>query len=77
MRHVDYHYKYITVYVYYIEISSKDPDIVIKNLTEEYEFKLKSTRPLNFHLDCDFFRDYNRTLCMVPKDYIGKMVDSY
>ena len=48
-----------------------------KKLENNYKCKLKSTGSISFHLGCDFFRDENGTLCMAPRKYIDRMIDSY
>ena len=42
-----------------------------------YNFKLKGSGPLNFHLGCGFHRDSTGTLCMDPGKYIDQMMESY
>jgi len=49
-------------------IASKDPDSIVKLLTETHQFKLKGTGPTEFHLGCDFFRDEEGVLCYGPKN---------
>jgi hypothetical protein len=46
-------------------------------LEGRYGFQLKGTGPTTFHLGCDYFRDGEGVLCMAPKKYIDKMLDSY
>jgi hypothetical protein len=41
-------------------------------LKKKHKFKLKGTGTLAFHIVCDFFRDDEGILCMVPKKYIEK-----
>ena len=71
------HYEYIAVYVDDLLIASKDPAAIIKVLREKYDFKLKGTGPIEFHLGCDFFRDAENNLCYAPRKYILKMLDNY
>ncbi len=71
------HYEYIAVYVNDLLIVSKDPQGIIDLLTKEHNFKLKGTRPMSFHLGCDFFRDEDGVLCYAPKKYIEKILDNY
>jgi len=71
------HYEHIAVYVDDLLIASKDPDSIIKLLTETCQFKLKGTGPTKFHLGCDFFRDEEGVLCYAPKKYIEKILDNY
>ena len=77
IRRVDDQYEYIAVYVDDLAIASKDPKAIIELLEKGFMFKLKGTGPISFHLGCDFFRDGDETLCMAPRRYIEKMIDSY
>ena len=60
-----------------LAIISKDPSSITDILITKYQFKLKGTGPITFHLGCDFFCDEDGTLCMAPKKYIEKMVANY
>ena len=77
MRNKGDHYEYIAVYVDDLLIVSKDPKIIIDNLTIEHKFKLKGTGPISFHLGCDFFRDADGVLCYAPRKYIEKTLDNF
>jgi hypothetical protein len=77
MRRVGDHYEYILVYVDDLGIASKDPAAITTELQERYGFQLKGTGPTTFHLGTDYFRDKTGTMCMEPKKYIEKMIDSY
>ena len=56
----------------------KDPQSLLDQLTSaQYNFKLKGSGPLNFHLGCGFQRDTTGTLCMDPGKYIDQMMESY
>ena len=46
-------------------------------LKNRYKFNLKGTRPISFHLGCDFFRGSNGVLCFAPYKYIENMVQTY
>jgi len=70
MRDNGDHYECIAVHVDGLLIASKDPDSIIKLLTEKHQFKLKGTGPTEFHLGCDFFHDEEGVLCYGPKKYI-------
>jgi hypothetical protein len=76
-RRVDDHYEHIAVYVDDLAIASKDPNGIIRALTEDHKFKLKGTGPIEFHLGCDFFRDKEGVLCFAPRKYVDKLVASY
>jgi len=77
MRDRGDHYEYIAVYVDDLLIVSKDPEAIIESLTKKYNFKLKGTGPISFHLGCDFGRDKDGTLYYAPKKYIDKILDNY
>jgi len=66
----------IAVHVDDLMIASKDPDSIIKMLTEKCQFKLKGAGPTEFHLGCDFFRDEEGVLCYAPKKHIEKILDN-
>ena len=70
-------YEYIGVYVDDLAIVSKDPEEIIRALTEDHGFKLKGTGEISFHLGCDFFHDDEGNLCYAPRKYIEKMLDNY
>ena len=48
-----------------------------KLLREKYNFKLKGTGEIEYHIGMDFFRDEDGTLCIKPAKYIAKMMDTY
>ena len=55
----------------------KDPQSFIQILREKYQFKIKETGPLEFHLGANFFIDDEGTLCMAPQKYIDRLTASY
>ena len=72
------HYEFVACYVDDLCIVMKDPESFLTILqSKPYNFKLKGSGPLNFHLGCGFERDPNGVLTMNPKKYIEKMVQSY
>jgi hypothetical protein len=71
------HYEYIVVYVDDLGIASKDPSSIIKDLEGRYGFKLNGMGPTTFHLGVNYFHDLNGILCMAPKKYIDKMIETY
>jgi len=77
MRKKDDHYEYIARYVDDLAISSKDPQAIVDVLQNKYNFKLKGTGPITYHLGCDFFRDKDGVLCMSPKKYIDRMIATF
>jgi hypothetical protein len=70
-------YEYIAVHADDLLISAKEPSSIIKALEEQHKFKLKGTGPLQNHLGCDYFLDYNSTLCFGPRKYIEKVIEQY
>jgi hypothetical protein len=70
-------YEYIAVYVDDLAIAAKDAKSIIDTLTDKYNFKLKDSGPIKFHLGCDYYRDKHNTLCLQPKKYIEKMISAY
>jgi len=70
-------YEYIAIYVDDLAIAAKDPQSIIDVFVDKYDFKLKGTGPIAFHLGCDFFRDEYGVLCMAPFKYIEKMISTY
>ena len=70
-------YEYIAVYVDDIAFALKDPQPFIDTLKAKYNFKIKEAGPLEFHLEADFFRDDEGTLCMAPQKYIERLTSSY
>ena len=63
-------YKYIAVYVDDLAIAMAEPQAFMDVLEHKYNFKLKGTGPISFHLGCDFFCDEDGVLCMAPHKYI-------
>ena len=59
-------YEYIVVYVNDLEIAARETNILMGALKNRYKFNLKGTRPISFHLGCDFFRKSNGVLCFAP-----------
>jgi hypothetical protein len=70
-------YEYVGVYVDDLAIAMENPETFTKILEQRYNFKLKGTGNLTFHLGCDFFRDSDGVLCMSPLKYIDRLVDTY
>ena len=77
MRDKGDHYEYIAVYVDDLIIASKDPEDITNMLQRKHDFKLKGTGEVTFHLGCDYTRDEDGTLCVAPKSYIKRMIDTY
>ena len=64
-------YEYIGSYVDDLSIA------IIEELQTKHNFKLNGTGPITFHLGCDFYRDDDGVLCMQPRKYIEKMIETY
>jgi len=77
MRDKGDHYENIAVYVDDLMIASRIPEVIVKALIDEHNFKLKGIGPTEFHLGCDFYRDKQGVLCYAPKKYIEKILDNY
>ena len=60
-------YEYIACYVDDLCICAKDPNEIVESRTKKYQYKLKGTEPISFHLGCDYFRDETGTVCFAPK----------
>jgi len=54
MQQVDDHYEYVTVYVDYLAIASKDPKAILNAMTNWHGFKLKGTGLIEYHLGMTF-----------------------
>ena len=46
-------------------------------LEKDYNFNLKGSGPISYHLGSDFFRDDGNNLCYAPRKYIEKLLTSY
>ena len=77
MRDKGDHYEYIGVYVDDLEIASKDPEAITKDLQEKYDFALKDCEALKYHLGCDFGRDQDGTFYQSPTKYIDRIADNF
>ena len=72
------HYKYIATYVDDLAILIKDSQAFINQLeATPYNFKLKESGFLNFHLGYRFKRDTTGTLCIDPGKYIDQMEEAF
>lgn len=71
-------YEYVATYVDDLCLVLKDPEGFLLQLqSEPYNFKLKGSGPMSFHLGCGFERDPDNILTMNPSKYIDKMVQAY
>ena len=72
------HYKYIAMYIDDLAIIMKDQQVFLNQLQlAPYNFKLKGSGPLNFHLGCGFHHHSTGTLCMDPGKFIDQMEEGY
>jgi hypothetical protein len=74
MRENNSLFEYIDVYVNDLLIAAKE---IIQTLKEQYKFKLKGVGPLTYHFGCDYFRDYDGSLCFGPRKYTTMMIDQF
>jgi hypothetical protein len=70
-------YEYVGLYVDNLAMAMDNPKTFLDILINKYNFKLKGSGEISFHLGCNFFRDEDGTLCMKPEKYISKMVQGY
>jgi hypothetical protein len=78
MRENDGIYEYIATYVDDLCLVVRNPKEFLTILqSDPYNFKLKGSGPMSFHLGCGFERDEDGTLCMNPLKYIEKMSQAY
>ena len=71
-------YDYVATYVDNLCLVMKDPNQILEMLqSAPYNFKLKGSGPMEFHLGCGFRRDIDGKLTMDRKKYIEKMAVSY
>ena len=70
-------WEYVAVYVDDLSFVERDSEKFVKELENNYEYKLKGTGSISFHLRYDFFRDDDGTLRIDPREYIDKMIDGY
>jgi len=77
MSRSNHHDEYIARYVDDLAIVSQNPQEIIDNLKNTYNFKLKGTGPISYHLGANFERDQDGILCMSPSKYIDRMIESY
>ena len=75
MRQSNRIWEYIAVYVDDLAFVVRDPKAIITLLDEKYNYKLKDTGSILYHLGCDLFRDDEDIVCMDPKKYTEKIND--
>jgi len=76
MRDKGDHCEHIAVHADDLMIASRIPEVIVKALVNEHDFKLKGTGATKFHLGCDFYRDKQGVLCHAPKKHIKKILDN-
>ena len=72
------HYEYvIATYVNDLCMIMKDPQSLLDQfMAPPYNFKLKGSGELVFHLGCGFKRNITGTLCMDPGKYVDRMEEA-
>jgi hypothetical protein len=70
-------YEYVAVYVDDLAIVLRKPQEFADILKQKYNFKLKGTGPIAFHLGMDIYREDNGTLCIAPRKYIERIIANY
>ncbi len=70
-------YEYNGIYVNDIAATAKNPKAITDLLQGKYQFKLKGTGPISFHLGCNFVWDEEETMYMSPRKYIKKLLGMY
>ena len=65
------------MFVGYLSIDERYTKYIIAFLKNKYNFNLKESLSIIFHLGCDFFCENNGALRFSPKIYIDKMVQTY
>ena len=71
-------YEYVATYVDDLCLVMKEPEEFLKKLrSPPYNFKLKGSGPMSFHLGCGFERDDLGVLTLNPRMYIEKMIQAY
>jgi len=76
MRDKGDHSECIAVHADDSMIVSRIPEVIVKALVNEHNFKLKWTGPTEFHLGCDFHCDKQGVPCCAPKKHIKKILDN-
>ena len=71
-------YEYVAVYVDDLALALEKPQEFLDTLTGKYNFKLKGSGPISFHLGMDFGRDEDGTLYFTSsKHYVEKILSNY
>jgi hypothetical protein len=77
MRLNGYLYEYVATYVDDLCLGMLDLKSFTDTLQKKYNFKLKGTGPINFHLGQSFSWNENGEMEISAKCYVDKMMDTY
>jgi hypothetical protein len=70
-------YEYVATYVDNLCLGMLDPKSFTDTLQKKYNFKLKGTGPIDFHLGQSFSRNDDGEMEISAKRYIDKMINTY
>jgi hypothetical protein len=70
-------YEYVATYVDDLCLGMLDPKSFMDTFQKKYNFKLKGTSPIDFHLGQSFSRNDDGEMEISAKCYIDKMIDTY
>jgi hypothetical protein len=70
-------YKYVAMYVNNLCLGMLDPKSFKDTLQKKYNFKLKGTGPIDFHLGQSFSQNDDGEMEISAKCYVDKMIDTY
>jgi hypothetical protein len=70
-------YEYVATYVDDLCLGMLDPKSFTDTLQKKYNFKLKGTGPIDFHLGQSFSWNDNGEMEISVKRYVDKMIDTY
>jgi hypothetical protein len=70
-------YEYVAMYVNDLCRGMLDPKSFTVTLQKKYNFKLKGTGPIDFHLGQSFSRNDDGEMEISAKCYVDKMIDTY
>jgi hypothetical protein len=68
---------YVAVYIDDLAFALRKPQECVDTLMKKYNFKLKGTGPITFHLGMNVYREDDGTLCIAPRKYIECIVANY
>jgi hypothetical protein len=70
-------YEYVATYVDDLCLGMLDPKPFTDTLQKKYNFKLKGTGPIDFHLGQSFSRNEDGEMEISAKCYVDKMIDMF